>query len=629
MNAIDRRAQRFIDTRSLDALKTDELIANAIDETGTITVEPSKVEERIMQLSFTREELHLVRQVDDDLLKVHGQAPKPKKEGVVRLLYENVNGINNRMNGNEKRDRGLEMLDELEVDIAAFNEIRTNFAHRENVNGLAQLFNGGEAEVRVVNGFNTHENVGKIQEGGTAVLTFGSLNEQWDNMNSGSDVLGLGRFSYSRFVGEDGRATWIVCGYQPCKSAGTSTSYQQQRRYYTSIGQPDLKPRDKFVEDFIALLRSWRDQGDRIIACLDANENIYTKRIGKALTDADGLNMQEVVSEFTGKQLGATYFRGSQPIDGVWATQDIDVVGAPGYGMGDHRVFLIDFTLVSMVGATPPRVKRATSRRLTTKMPGVVEKYNNILERELQRHNVDEDHRKAYYATTKEEADKALASSDRKSKQGMAHAEKKCRKIKSGRIPYSPESAVWIKRKNVYKTLLRYRAGKKVNRRNLKRSCRRINIQSPFHLTVAEIKAKLRICEEKCEHFRLHGQVYRKKHLHRRAEAARSRGDEEAERNILAMIRRERDRAFWRKLNYKLGKSKKGGSIRTVQVMDEAGDVTEHDTQEAVENAIFEGIHNQRFYLAGESPICRGRLKGLRHHHLHRHRIWIRLMKKV
>ncbi|KAL7450165.1 hypothetical protein ACHAWC_004513 [Mediolabrus comicus] len=76
------------------------------------------------------------------------------------------------------------------------------------------------------------------------------------------------------------------------------------------------------------------------------------------------------------------------------------------------------------------------------------------------------------------------------------------------------------------------------------------------------------------------------------------------------MIRRERDRAFWRKLNYKLGKSKKGGSIRTVQVMDEAGDVTEHDTQEAVENAIFEGIHNQRFYLAEEAPICRGRLKG-------------------
>ena len=88
---------------------------------------------------------------------------------------------------------------------------------------LAQLFNGGEAEVRVVNGFNTHENVGKIQEGGTAVLTFGSLNEQWDNMNSGSDVLGLGRFSYSRFVGEDGRATWVICGYQPCKSNGTST----------------------------------------------------------------------------------------------------------------------------------------------------------------------------------------------------------------------------------------------------------------------------------------------------------------------------------------------------------------------------------------------------------------------
>ena len=79
---------------------------------------------------------------------MHGRAPTAKREGVIRLLYENVNGLNNRMSGNEKLDRGKEMIDELEADVVAMNEIRINFNHRKNVNGLAQLFNGGEVDVR-------------------------------------------------------------------------------------------------------------------------------------------------------------------------------------------------------------------------------------------------------------------------------------------------------------------------------------------------------------------------------------------------------------------------------------------------------------------------------------------------
>jgi len=41
------------------------------------------------------------------------------------------------------------------------------------------------------------------------------------------------------------------------------------------------------------------------------------------LTELDGLGMKEVVGDFTARQLGATHFRGSEPIDGVWATGDI------------------------------------------------------------------------------------------------------------------------------------------------------------------------------------------------------------------------------------------------------------------------------------------------------------------
>ena len=94
-------------------------------------------------------------------------------------------------------------------------------------------------------------------------------------------------------------------------------------------------------------LRKWRADSDCLIVCLDANEHIYDKSIGKALTEIDGLVMKEVVGDFTGKQLGTTYFRGTNPIDGIWAISDVTVVGAcvmpVVFEVGDHHLFIIDF----------------------------------------------------------------------------------------------------------------------------------------------------------------------------------------------------------------------------------------------------------------------------------------------
>ena len=87
-------------------------------------------------------------------------------------------------------------------------------------------------------------------------------------------------------------------------------------------------------------LSVWREKGDRLIVCMDANEDIYTKSIGKTLANTAGLGMKEAISTFTGKKLGSTFFRGSKPIVGVWHTPYVIVAGACAmparYGMGDH-----------------------------------------------------------------------------------------------------------------------------------------------------------------------------------------------------------------------------------------------------------------------------------------------------
>ena len=61
---------------------------------------------------------------------------------------------------------------------------------------------------------------------------------------------------------------------------------------------------------------------------MDVRENIYKKNLDKSLTSASGLVMNKVVGTFTNEPLGAAFFRGTNPIDGIWATSDVIVTDA-------------------------------------------------------------------------------------------------------------------------------------------------------------------------------------------------------------------------------------------------------------------------------------------------------------
>jgi hypothetical protein len=101
----------------------------------------------------------------------------------------------------------------------------------------------------------------------------------------------------------------------------------------------------------------------------------------------------------------------------------------------------------------------------------------------------------------KEAISKQLHKLDKEGEEYMKHAEKKCQKLKSGRIPFSPEASLWIWQSQVYRSLLCWHAGKIQNRRNLQRTSRRCQIKAPFQLSVEDIKLRLWICKEKCKNF--------------------------------------------------------------------------------------------------------------------------------
>ena len=124
-----------------------------------------------------------------------------------------------------------------------------NINHKENRNGISQMLNGGECKIRLVAGLNVHEKkCGRVQQGGTCILLYGSLIDQYDFKASGKDNTGLGRLVSIVLRGADGIKTRMMCGYNPCYSMkkATQSSYQQQRRYFITTEKDRTCPRTRF-----------------------------------------------------------------------------------------------------------------------------------------------------------------------------------------------------------------------------------------------------------------------------------------------------------------------------------------------------------------------------------------------
>jgi hypothetical protein len=155
-----------------------------------------------------------------------------------------------------------------------------------------------------------------------------------------------------------------------------------------------------------------------------------------------------------------------------------------------------------------------------------------------------------------EEASLGINKIDKELGGYMQHAESKFRQIKSDRIPFSPEAALWIKQTQVYQSLLKYQAGRIDNRWNLKQASWSCGIEDAMSISQGEIKVRLRTCIERCKHYRKHGQSYSWKHLNSCLVAANEEENEDAEKQILAIIQQEKDITVWRRINYGLGNAR-------------------------------------------------------------------------
>jgi hypothetical protein len=122
-----------------------------------------------------------------------------------------------------------------------------------------------------------------------------------------------------------------------------------------------------------------------------------------------------------------------------------------GYGIGDHRLFVIDFASKDIVGTSSPKIVRPASRRLNTKLPRVAAEYSRLLEEKIIKHRLIKRVGIAHVSSrSRKSFARRLNHLDKELGNYMRYAEKHCRKIKSGRIPFSPEASLWIRQTQDY-----------------------------------------------------------------------------------------------------------------------------------------------------------------------------------
>jgi hypothetical protein len=144
--------------------------------------------------------------------------------------------------------------------------------------------------------------------------------------------------------------------------------WEQHTRYFKAHGEVrNLK--QMFLVDLLSLLWRWKAAGDEILLVGDFNKNVYAGMLAEALS-RDEFKMLEVCQRTTGLPLPPTHNRGADAIDAFFGTSRIKSAAAallPSHvGVGDHRVFVVDFTSESIMSDDLPRVIPATGHLLTS-----------------------------------------------------------------------------------------------------------------------------------------------------------------------------------------------------------------------------------------------------------------------
>ena len=208
----------------------------------------------------------------------------------------------------------------------------------------------------------------------------------------------------------------------------------------------EMCPREKWLVDLAQFIETRKQAKEQIIVLADFNEDVGSNRMKNWAKDLD---LKDLLNEKL-QASPPTTNKGSSTIDGIFASQSINAVkaGYSKFGLfrSDHRALWVDIKEANMLGLKSPKIIQPSARRLQCGIPSVKRKWKQLYNQKLTSHNLFNKQFKLERDVMENggKMDEALIEKFEKIMeirlQCMAYAEKNCRKLKMGRLPFSPET---------------------------------------------------------------------------------------------------------------------------------------------------------------------------------------------
>ena len=294
------------------------------------------------------------------------------------------------------------------------------------------------------------------------------------------------------------------------------SAWAQQKRYYKAKGMMNANPRTEADSDLLHQLQKWKLQNDEIILMVDFNQNIYTSNVAQQLA-ADDLGMEEQYHKLHGgEQAPFSYVMGTEPIMGCFATGGIFVKsyfmavnGASG-SVEDHRLHVIDFCAVSILGVELLVATKQAGRRLQYNLKPTSRKYRKDLVKMCKRHRIKEK------ALVMSRAENARENFDRQHTELQIACEKKAGNSESAdqnTLHCWPRSTDICQKNYKWIQDFKERPQKTPDTRNLEQACRNNGIECPHKMSVQQAIKGQHECAKEMEAIRSRAPHLREEYL--------------------------------------------------------------------------------------------------------------------
>jgi hypothetical protein len=339
-----------------------------------------------------------------------------------RILLQNPNGIKPSVTEPEFLF-SLHLCNEIGAGAICLAETNLNWNHSQHHVSLRRcLFRNWKA-AKFETSVPEERFLGNYQPGGTATI----VTNRWTSrvVTSGSDPLGLGRWSFIVLRGKQDTNICIVTAYRVCndKYTGPKTAYQQQRRHLSAPFRQQGKvinqdPHRQFILDLQRWIVSKQAEGMQIILSLDNNEELLPNAgqlvqpsaasLVSPTVNASHDGTLETLIRSTGlvdvlrhqhpsKSYPPTYNRGKKRIDYILVSTSLlssvmrsGILPYNAVFQGDHRPCFIDIDVSQAFDGKTPEFCPPCQCQLQLHDPRIIKQYLEKLHQQFEIHKIPE-----------------------------------------------------------------------------------------------------------------------------------------------------------------------------------------------------------------------------------------------